>query len=538
MTTTPTTQFIEAKVNEGRFLSALSLEEQVLADGVLPNSPVMERLSLVKGILTGLLEQGRWQDAVQRVYTDGSIVRGLFDGDWADFRQGVLESAKRKGDGYLSKETVDLLLRHKESSLLYNLITELPVGEGLADDLLENEDLNISKQQRQQAYSSLGQRMLKEKDLLGKSPKYQQAYRYFVKADDRDAIDLLYQTLFNKIRLGGVDEAKEVDINLLISMAEFNLEKAPERVEQVVSALLSRPELLPERWDNRTATQVYELARKYKIPLPPQDKRTLMTVLAKGLAEWDLERLKDPELSLLWAQHHAEKCPSKAYAIFLKQNYEGEEVLTAVKSGLTGSQYKLELTAIRKKDLEAAYSSLPLGVRVAIAADLKDQEKLRELSRELVKKSSPNDYHALTAAYRLWLEGNGKKDDPYFINLRTTLIEKELSGVNPSFPFGPSFTFLDRDDQAGQREAFALVLERFPVSAYNLAARIEDETLLQQARQGIVARNPVQALRYFQGEGTSRIEKDSVGLELALTALEQKYKIPRQRIEQYLEKGK
>jgi len=537
MTTTPT-PFIEEKVNEGRFLSALSLKEQVLADGVLPNSQPLERFSLVKGILTGLLEQGRWQEAVKRVYTDGSIVRGLFDGNWEEFRQGVLESAKRKGDRSLNQETIDLLLKHKESSLLYQLITELPIDEQTVADLLRDSNpdfyrhkynqFEVSEQQRRQAYSLLGQRKLKEKGEGSKWPEYRKVFEYFAEANDREAMVSLYQTLLDHIRKEDIYIGED-DIHLLITTAEFNKEKAPERAEQIVSALLQKLGLA-DTW-NKAAQYIYDLTKKYQVALSPQDRLTVMTTLAQIITEWGQKRMEDPELSLLWAQLRAKEFPSKAYAIFQKQNYRGPEVLTAVKSGLELHQgyYLLKPNAIRNEDLQAVYPTMSLEIQVDIARHWKDQERLRELSKKFPAKVSDfwKGYSFLTVAYSLWLEGNGEKDDPHFRHMRTALIEKELSGTHPSF------AFLGPDDQVGRREAFNKALNVSPATAYKLALSIEDETMLQQARQGVVARNPVEAFRYFQG-----VEKDPVGIQLALAALEQVYKIPRSRIEQYLEQGK
>ncbi len=86
---------ITEKVNEGRLLAALSLEHRVLANGVLPNSKLIERVSLVKGIITGLLERGQWNEVVRLVYQDGSPARALFDGDWDGLRKDILASVTK-----------------------------------------------------------------------------------------------------------------------------------------------------------------------------------------------------------------------------------------------------------------------------------------------------------------------------------------------------------------------------------------------------------------------------------------------------------
>lgn len=108
------------KIKEGRFLASLKLEERILADGVLPNSPPEDRFSLVKGILTGLMENGRWEEALGLVYGN-TPVRALFDGDWSSFRQQVIGAIQRGKEDYVSSATIKALVEKKETELLYHL---------------------------------------------------------------------------------------------------------------------------------------------------------------------------------------------------------------------------------------------------------------------------------------------------------------------------------------------------------------------------------------------------------------------------------
>ena len=129
---------IPAKVNEGRVIAALSLEQRVLANGVLPNSPLMERVSLVKGIVTGLLEQGKWNDAVRLMYQDGSPARALFDGDWEGLRKEIIASVQKPSrQRYMGDNVAELLLKHDEAELLYTIASIIPLENKGLEDIME-----------------------------------------------------------------------------------------------------------------------------------------------------------------------------------------------------------------------------------------------------------------------------------------------------------------------------------------------------------------------------------------------------------------
>lgn len=504
-------EFDLQKVNEGRLLTALSLEDRVLANGVLPQHTLLERASMVKGILTGLLEQGNWQHAVTLVYRDGGLVRGLFDGDWEGFRQGVLESARREKPEYIGEEIVKALLHHKEADLVYRLAMELPLRGAETERIINELGKEITPAQRHDAYASLGRRYLAGND-------YQEAYRCFKAAEDDASIDTLYALLLEK-------KKGHYLFDLLLLTAQHSKEKERERVEQVLQKVLP---LLPDNGKNalfhpfsHAGKELYALQKKFKFPLSVREQQLLQADAIRRMSSYAVKECDDQELKIAWARKNFTDSPGTAYAIFQQTRQTGPEVLKAVRAGLERpwkgdrDQEKLSPQDIKETQLRAVYNSVTLGSKVAIALHLKDNKQLCFLSRTFRAKK---EYQQ---AYSLWVQGHGDLESPYITEIRQQLIDK---GIAENYL--PIHTF-DLGDRPGLLQLYHAVIETKPDVAYGLAKKVQDESLLQRARETVVRQSPAKGLKFF------RSENDSTGLEIAVTALAHTFSVPKELVEQY-----
>ena len=503
-------EFDPQKVNEGRLLTALSLEDRVLANGVLPKHTLLERASMVKGILTGLLEQGNWQHAVTLVYRDGGLVRGLFDGDWEGFRQGVLESARKQKPEYIGEDIVKALLHHKEADLVYRLAMELPLRGAETERIINELGKGITPAQRHDAYASLGRRYLAGND-------YQEAYRYFKAAEDDAGIDMLYALLLKKEKISDL-------FDLLLLTAQHSKEKERERVEQVLRKVLP---LLPGNGKDalfhpysHAGKGLYALQKKFKFPLSAREQQFLQDDVIRRMSSYDAKECDDPGLKIAWARKNFTDSPGTAYAIFQQTRQTGPEVLKAVRAGLErhwngGDQEKLRPEDITETQLRAVYDRVTLGSKVAIALHLKDDEQLYRLSRTFRAKQ---EYQQ---AYSLWVQGHGDLESPYITEIRQQMIDQGIAK-----DYLPIHTF-DPEDRPGLLQLYHAVIETKPDVAYGLAKKVQDESLLQRARETVVRQSPAKGLNLFASE------KDSTGLDLAVTALAHKFSVPKELVEQY-----
>ncbi len=508
---------IPEKVNEGRLISALSLEQRVLANGVLPNSPPMERISLVKGMITGLLEKGEWNEAIRLVYEDGSPARVLFDGDWEGLRKDILASVQQQREWYIGESVASLLLKHNETELLYDIACKMPLGRGDLREILEMVESKIPAERMKEGYNIIAAQAEKENERAS-------AYEYYRRAGNEEAITSMYQRLLK----GALTiTTSDPDLRLLLDIALETSTDKNNRGAETVYAVLQRPGLL--RQSPEMPLRLAQLVNGHKVALSKsQDK-----LLKDALVSLPLYSIKDliktaggEDLSLRWAKAHAESDPKDAYHIFKRVGYTGPKLATAVQQGLKNHgenrQHYCGLAPdeIEESHLRQVYDSLPLELKMSVADHLKDNALLRDLSRRYSRKDAGT-------AYRLWISGQGEHDNPYMIKLRTSMMQKELTGK-----FGPSAHLFLPEDTIGNRMWFAQLIEKHPEEAYDVAQRIQHEHLVDQARLKMIATSPLEALRKF--EGYDKKDRDIIGINLALDALAQQYDVPRQKVNEYL----
>lgn len=506
---------IVEKVKEGKLIAALSLEDRVLANGVLPNSPPMERVSLVKGIVTGLLEQGRWNEAIRLVYQEGSPARVLFDGDWKGLRKEILASIKKSPrEHYIGDNVAELLIKHNEAELLYDIACRLPLEEGEFAGILVMVEPKLPAERMKEGYNTLATRAHERTD-------FAQAYKYYQQAQNSKAIDNLYQQLFRGLY--------EPHLELLLTIAEKTNTTQNSRAAQTVYAVLEKPELL--RFSRDISRRLMGIVREHKLALSTSQDDLLKDALVSGLALYELREIKhdDENLTLRWAKAHARVHPKDAYGVFKSRKYVGAEVNIAVQQGLVFKKEEydhyqgLGPDQVEESHLRQVYDQLPLELQVSVAHHLKDNTLLQNLSRQY---SIQNKAGSIESAYHLWIYGHGDRQDPYIEWLRAVMIKKELKDVHPS-----ASLFMP-EDIVGNRKWFTHMIERDSAVAYNVAQQIQDQSLVQQAREKMIRESPVGALRKFKGYREE--DKDAVGINMALDALATQYGIPRERIDGYL----
>lgn len=517
----------QEKINEGKFLANMGLEKKVLADGVMPNSPIMDRCSLVKGIIDGYFESGQWQKAVKAVYTAGSPVRTLFNGNWDEFRKKVLASAQENNPRYFGQE-ISLLLEHREFELVYNLATRLPIqGDRIVTEIsgiLDSLGDNISGEQRRKGYGLLAERAWQKND-------WPQVFEFYEKGNDQEGMDKLYQEVISQERIIPGDGG--IPLDFLLKLATFREDKEKERVEAVAQFYFDGR--TRTNWVSRRSTRdLYDLLKIHQIELASEQRQKIMDNIVRSLSDYELKEVRDEQLVLLWAKKNVAKEPKNAYHILTSSEYDGPEVLTAALNALKivfegtpeARRYsqKLEAKDIKKEHREQLLHSegTPMEIKVKLAIEDQQHAFLREFSGKYKKEGD------LEKAYQLWIDGKGDPESSYVQGLRKKIIQGKLEEASS---YGPPLYFLSHDDKPGHHQAYQMVVERFPETAYHLARRILDEELTDKARRLIVKASPEEAFRKFS---TGPKDNDSIGIDLALDALAEKYQVPKEKVRGYL----
>ncbi len=506
---------IPAKVQEGKLIAALSLEQRVLANGVLPNAPLPERASLVNGIIYGLLEKGEWNEAIRLVYKDGSPARVLFDGDWDGLRKGILASVQQKREWYIGDNVEDLLVNHGEAELLYDIACKLPLEERKFAHILATVEPKLPAEKMKEGYNAAAVRAEQRKD-------FAKAYRFYTRAENIAAISALYQNIFENFAPNNLE--------ILLTIAEETNTTQNSRAGQTVYAVLNQPRLLGFSRD--TPRRLMGMVRKHKLALAKSQDDLLKDALVSQLALYELRDITehgDVNLPLRWAKFHAEDEPKEAYGVFKSRKYQGPEINLAVQQGLKNREEKhdhyqgLLPHDIDEPHLRQAYDSSSLEIKVSIASHLKDNALLQDLSKQFSKQKKEG---SVERAYHLWIYGQGDQQDPYVEKLRASMIKKELKDERPS-----ASLFLPKD-KIGNRRWYLQMVQRDPTVAYDIAKRIDDPALVSEVRILMVKKSPLDALHKFQSHRPE--DTDTVGVNLALDALAKQYGVSRDKIDGYL----
>ncbi len=424
----------------------------------------------------------------------------------------------------MDEDVPKLLIKHNEAELLYDIACRVQLEDHDLEKIMEKVDSRIPPERMKEGYNALAARAEKHSD-------FTKAYQYYHQAENTAAVDALYQKIFKT-------HVAPDHIDILLTIADETNTKQNSRAAETVYAILKKPELL--RFSPHIPQHLTEMVRRHKVRLSKSQDELLKDALISQLSLYELDKVaydKDA-LTLRWAKFHAQDWPESAYRIFKSREYQGPEVNTAVRQWLINRTEQpehydgLSADQISEIHLRQAYETLPLEVKATVALHLKDSRLLQDLSRQYSRNRKEG---SISAAYRLWIRGEGDQNDLYVKKLRTSMIKKELAKE-----YGPSVCLFEPDDAIGNKLWFTHLIEREPEKAYAVAQRIQDQHLLQQAREKIVKLSPSDALQKFKGYqgdfvgGYHKEDTDAVGMNMALDALAEQYSVPRQRIDEYL----
>ncbi len=507
----PSTQ---ERINEGRFLAAARIENRVLADGVLPTLPLADRSAVVQGIVQGLLEQGKIGEAIRLVYQPGPA-KALFE-NYKALADDVIKYARQHQLQGFAESDIKLLAGNKQTTLLYRMATELPLKDTCLERIVDVVAEHLSPEQLTPLYDELGNRYLKAD--LGA------ALTYFQRSGNQEAVAKVESILM---------EDPAAHFELLVRRIDGNAQDKAERLTSIVRKVLQQP-------GQKRGPGLYSLWRHNTLNLTKDEVQQIKEHLASSMRVYDLSEMNNigpvygqeerQELRLLWAKKHWLEHPRTAYKIFCDQQYESPEVLSALQKGLERSLQRHHgdgeaidtLTYIKREHLEALLERVPLTLKAHLAEYLEKKPLLLELSREFA--AAGDDW----VAYNLWIRGDGDLRDPYVAGLRQRLIDKEFSNK-----YGPSPSFLKPRDSVGHRQMFSLLIDKYPREAYTVARRLDDETLLDQARQNLVTDNPFRALDFFFSDED---HPDPKGRELAYQQIARQYDVAVETIQKHLQK--
>jgi len=498
-------------LNLGSALTAIGFEGRFLSDGDISGFPLVERGEIVTSIIAERLRLGRWQEVINMMYGDSGNADVLYEGDRDDLREDILNSAiKHPKSGNFRREDFVALAKAGENDLLFRLAISIPFFShdafmGIVDHVDKSYfDGEEGGQRKQILHQTAAIKAMKERE-------YGSAFGHFTKVGDNDGIGDVFEAV-----LAIEDVHFHYSGELLEKIALSDPTQKNERLERIVLSSISGKKgglrLRP--------LASFELFKKHEVELSPGDKETFQRKVVESASRYDVQKFsEDPEMGLLWAKKHAKDEPKTAYLIFTQQEFNGAQVIAAVRAGLELESYQnkervLETQEVNEPHLRKAYKSASFDVKVRIASHLKDSKKLKELSRQAYRKSD------LGRAYSLWVAGKGDLNGDYIGGIRTALI---TDGVKDNHGY---MTFLDNSDSVGMAEAHDTLMktdkgERTSNlgSAYEIALKLEDEGRTQRTREEIVAINPAWAVRSFTNE-TRGEDREGLNYVLGVVATE------------------
>lgn len=518
---------IAEKVNLGRALTALDLEQVVLNNGAIPNSPLLERAALVKGMLQGMLDEGAWQSALQSVYTPQTTVRSLFDGDYESFKKQVIASAAaRKEETHIEEKTREILWKNWTADERYELAMKGNLHEESFKGMMQSLTDKLSDDQKRQAHLALAQRYAAQGKTEG-------TYVEFMRAGAEAEVE----NLFAKI----VTKPNKYDLRIALKIAEDTKDQTKRRA-RVETVLRHAMNVVAQNkggsgFGDLDGLMLYDLATKHAVAFEPKEMDRVIELAVRDTSDYKIRDSKDNNLRLRWAQKHYKERPGTAYEIFKSLNHESVEVLEAARLGLLNRQThghnenvsQLDVSDVADGELQTIMRGpgIPLELRASIAMRLNNKDTMREMSQKFYDRGKKNKNvearkNDIVQAYHLWFKAEGSSTDSYMNELRAWLVEYEVNKERKAHLF-----WLDYKDVAGHRQAYAFLMEQNAAfAAYDVSSRLYRETnnladaaLVQTARERAVAKNPEHAFKCFLNE------KDTVGVDLAIVGIGEKYKL-------------
>ncbi len=512
--------------NLGRALAEMKLEDRVINNGVLESLKVMERSSLVKGVIDVLVEQGRVSKAIELVYGQ-SPARGVFDG-WDEFKTQIKQKMKGWTKG-VTDEACEALLKHWEPEELGEIMENLlvnPHGNERDYRLAEQVHKKMTPEHWAQYHVREGERELAQ-------GKFLDAYQSFDYGGDEARKTQLYNTLLG-------DAGKHWQLLLTI---EDKFLHSTHEAEQILKRALTSDEIA-------NPVAFYDWVKSSPFATPEQKKRFRHLAAKENGKHYD-----DPELMVPWAQKNWKQHPRKAYEIFVEHAPKDECVLKSAALALN-AEYSahnwdalqrngrnhhegLRFEEVKPEHLKTIVDKLTTEVKIEYYEEQGNAKKLREFSKlfykaglDALNNSKLHDFNreqestrAFNRAYDLWVTGAGALDDTFIKGVRGHLIEK---AVKSEYNRIPDF---DWNDTRGQQEFFDAIKgqER---RAYRFAIEHGHLAMVNQARLAYVNKHPAEALNDCADRN------DLLGMKLAQDALAKKYGLKSDDLTQYMPKPK
>jgi hypothetical protein len=508
----PASDLIEKARAFGRLITALTLEDKVFANGVLPERSIEERAAVVEGIVSEKLNAGAWDDAIILVYDPKSLARLLYNGDRKTFDQQALAVAQRLQpkqlrDIHYPIRALDLLANQGKYDTVLQFLETLPLDYELTLRVNIGET-NLSKTQVSRLHALYARRAHQEH-------RYSEAISHYRQLGNTGALD----ALFDEVLAANVVKDH---FNTLLELASSDDTKKKSRLLSIFDNEMSKF-ISGEESDYSKIKKLYKLYREEGLQISETKKSHLYDAMARHTSCWDIESIKDDShLKLLWAQKHVLDAPAIAYALFAGMSYQGPELLDVLVAGLQHPEYdahekRLHISCenARTEHLTTLLrrKTTPLDVRTKIAKHLGDKLSLRVFSRYYTAKDQNKE------AYLCFMHGDGDATSAHAAALRAPLIAQELRSDYPSFHF------LKDTDSPGHYEMYCALVNAGHISrAYGLGQHIEkyfhNSAPLNNVREHILENNtPIIAYRFFVDK------KDEVGAHRARDALAAQYKV-------------
>lgn len=506
----------------GNALTILGLEDKFLVNGMLANFPLAERGRIAQQIIDEKLRLGKWERVIEMIYGGFGKADALFEGDRDALNERIVASARDRPRNGVTESVLTALIKADQHDLVFRLAVVAEEKYEFFRDVVQRIPRAYFKDPEQGKQRELAANRIGSEKALAEG-RYDCALKHFAEVNDSEGI----MQLFN---MAIAADSSTVSFGLLEAIAVADPSQKMSRLQTIVKReLSSKADEVKEgnglpRVPSPRFSYLYKLVREHNLSLTDEQKVLLRERVVEELGEYSITRdrfAEDTALQLLWARKNATSNPKKAYELFSRLGYEGEELILAVQEGLKlrygecnrNVNGALIVDQVAEEHLRRASSNdLPFDVQVQIASHLKNKPSLQSLSREARERNEFDD------AYHLWVAGEGDLDGEYIASLRARLIEEELKSEYPNV----DGHFLASKDTAGTIQAYDALMEqqrtqgerridRLLKAAYNLAINMGDEERTQRTREAMFAINPDEALEVFK-RGSREGERDKKGI--------------------------
>lgn len=481
--------------------------------GAFANDPMM-RIAYVSGVMNGLLEQGRWANAVTFAFktTSGSFLNKT----GPEFTKSIVDSATNALDAHGQGEAIQTLLDYDRADIVNQLLPHLDVDY----DFL----VSAARQSWKQSPPEPEHRIAIERKLgeMAVAENLRRiAFDHFIEAGATERAQQLYQEMLSDAYTS-LENLEDITSNQPTIGSQQEVYTAA--IEQARTIKLE---------SHGAGKKLYILLKKAEsLGITVADSEELYSKAVQHMSHYHAEEIDDGSgftCRLQWAKVHTKDSPRKAYTIFKVLEYEGPEVFESVIAGLALDPFERKYEAItvdsvRQEHLQKSYSLAPLTVREKIAGELEPSPENNKLKQKLAKELA--GVNNISSAYSLWFDSKGDPQDKAFNEWQDQLINEQIKRS--------TVWQIDNNDAQGQKKIWARALRNGNlIAAYNAARHIND-VALNIVRTKLVERGPIYALEFFNSSST-RSQRDEVGYALAKNAIATKYNVELSDLEMMLE---